>query len=247
MPLPIFRYHFSEISSTNDYARILLNDNAIISVTADFQTAGRGRNKNIWYGSYGNNLYMSLGIRHQKELSTEQLSAFQAIGAISVKNALKKLTKKIEFKLKYPNDVYVKFENNYRKISGILVEHGFSGSFCAYTIIGIGVNVNETKFEPIVSKTATSLKQLGCSVDLIELEDAIIQEFSNLYQLEFQEFFELWQKELNILGKDVTVLGETEVFRVTKILLDGRLELIEKEKNKKRIIDNGDSIRYNLD
>jgi biotin-[acetyl-CoA-carboxylase] ligase BirA-like protein len=247
MPKPIFRYHFSEISSTNDYARILLNDGSIISVTADFQTQGRGRNKNIWYGSYGNNLYMSLGIKHQKQLSTEQLSAFQSIGALAVKNTLTKLTNGLAFKLKYPNDVFIEYKDLYRKISGVLVEHGFSGSFCAYTIIGIGVNVNETQFETFISKTAVSLKQLGFSADLMELEDAIITEFTKLNDLDFPHFFELLKNELNIIGKDIQILGESGVFQVVKILPDGRLELKEIETNKKRIIDNGDSIRYNLD
>lgn len=241
-------YNFREVSSTNEYAKDLLESNELICVTALNQTNGKGRNQNNWFGSFGNNIYMSFGITHKVECSAEKLSSFQAVGALTVKRTLEKLSSEIVCKLKYPNDVYVKFNDSFRKISGILVEHGFSGSNCIYTIIGIGINVNESKFPDSLSQTAISLKMLGVNHKIEMINDIIIEEFEKLFGIDYKEITNLWSKELNIFNKEIRVMNKSqnELFNVKEIMNDGRLKLIN-VKNEVVIIDNGDTIRYNLD
>jgi BirA family biotin operon repressor/biotin-[acetyl-CoA-carboxylase] ligase len=65
------------------------------------------------------------------------------IVAISVLKTLKKhLSADTEIKIKWPNDIYV----NKRKISGILIENSIQNSRLRKTVIGIGININQTRF-----------------------------------------------------------------------------------------------------
>jgi BirA family biotin operon repressor/biotin-[acetyl-CoA-carboxylase] ligase len=254
--LPIYEhYNFDKITSTNDYARELLNKDLVAIVSANYQSKGRGRNTNTWYGSYGNNVYLSIAIKHIDEIDSDNLPVFQALSSLIVINSLKRLYPKVKFALKYPNDVYAfvpipkesdTINPNYRKISGVLVEHSFMGSFCTSTIIGIGINVSEQNFPPEIADNSTSLDLLGYNASIEEIIKAIINE---LYYLadnnDAAEIFDLWKYSLNLTKKQIQVVGDELNYTFSRILDDGRLELI---RNKQRIIiDNGDSIRYNLD
>ena len=57
--------------------------------------------------------------------------------------------------IKWPNDVYV----GNRKICGMLVENGLEGTSLAWSVVGIGLNMNQTEFPPEVMNP-TSLKRL---------------------------------------------------------------------------------------
>jgi BirA family biotin operon repressor/biotin-[acetyl-CoA-carboxylase] ligase len=238
-------YNFDTVTSTNDFARELITNHKIVIITALFQTEGKGRNTNHWYGSYGNNIYLSIGIRHNEVLTAEEIASFQAIGALSVKYALSKYCPNKTFKIKYPNDIYVQ-DGKFKKISGILVEHGFAGSFCSYSIVGIGVNVNEQIFHPDIIDNVTSLLKIDCQSDINKFQEIVLNEFSKIINLETQEIFTLWVDELDIIGKSIEVLNDNFTYIANKVLIDGRLELINTLNNEKKIIDNGDSIRYNF-
>lgn len=245
-------YNFDEITSTNDYAKELLSDEDIICVTAHNQTKGRGRNGKEWYGNYGNNLFISFGIKHTHSYSLEFLSNLQVIGAMAVKQSLE-IISNISFRLKYPNDVYAFDGRKYRKISGVLVEHGFSGSDCNHSIVGIGVNINEVNFPEELKENATSLKLLGINVEIEELQRLVIKNFSLLLSLDDHEVYEMWVEDLKIIGKEINIIAGNNFdpnsgnkYIAHELLNDGRLLLIN-QNNNKIIIDNGDTIRYNFD
>jgi len=239
-------FTFESITSTNDFAKELLLTEELVVVTALHQTKGRGRNVNQWFGSYGNNLYLSIGIKHSSSVDLLTLAAMQAVGSLAVRNTLQELTNKEIYKIKYPNDVYAYDGEKYRKISGILVEHSFAGSECISSIIGIGVNVQEKSFPIDLRETAISLFQLGFNLDVKKVEENLVNSiFSLLANNSNKQIFDLWKKELNLQNKQIKVLGKEANYRLSRFFLDGRLELVD-EKNNKITIDNGDSIRYDL-
>lgn len=240
-------FNFETITSTNDFAKELLANNRYVVVTALNQIKGRGRNTNQWFGSYGNNLYISIGMQHYKEVSTLTLAVLQAVGSLAVKKTLNELIQKDIFKLKYPNDVYALHNHTYKKISGILVEHSFAGSNCLSSIIGIGLNINETNFPPEIADQATSLKLLGFDFQVNYIQNNLVENFLQLINnLDEREIFELWKNELNLQNKQIFVISKNKNYTFNRLLEDGRMELID-EKNNKITIDNGDSVRYNLD
>jgi BirA family biotin operon repressor/biotin-[acetyl-CoA-carboxylase] ligase len=246
-------YHFSEVTSTNDFAKELLDQKEIVCVTASNQTKGRGRNQNKWFGSLGNNLYISFGIRHIEPITLEKVTSYQSLGALVVYDVLHEIIRRNEVTIKYPNDLYINDNERWKKISGILIEHGFSGSNCVHSIIGIGLNINETDFPAELQNTSTSLKLLGYNFQPDEVQKIIIDKFSLLLELDEMEIMKIWTDKLNLIGKEVQLVKSTKEispdfngkYYAKEILPDGRL-VIENE-TEQVIIDNGDSIRYNLD
>ena len=142
--------HYPELDSTNDEAIRLACDGASEGtvVITDFQKKGRGRFKRKWRSSKGEDLLFSLIVRPQKKVV--EIPIITHYAARAVKETLEECAG-ICCALKKPNDVLV----NGKKISGILAECETKGSFVAYVIIGVGINVNSPKKHLL--KTATSL------------------------------------------------------------------------------------------
>lgn len=240
-------FHFREISSTNDYASELLEKEDTVVVTADYQISGRGRNNHTWFGSYGTNVYFSYGKRHSENLPIEELIKYQIAGCLASNNVLEKATNSNIFRLKYPNDVYALHETKYSKISGIIVEHTFSGSQCTKSIIGIGINILQESFGSMVANDPISLKMLGFDLTPNELIEPLIDEVSKQLTFSPEAISAEWQNKLNIVGKEIEILGKSGKWKAKRILEDSRLLLVSIDTNDEIIIDNADSIRYTLE
>lgn len=237
-------YHFENISSTNDYARELLEKESPVIVSADFQFAGRGRNQKNWEGNYKDNVYCSFGIKHTEQKSAVEVSAYQALGCLAVKYILKEITGSDIFRIKYPNDIVVITKGGIKKLAGILVENGYTGSFCNYSIVGIGINVQQDRFDYELAKTVTSLSLLGFSASpdvVLEKLSMKLEQLSGMYH---HKLFLLWKKELNIEGKEIMIQGEEDKWIVEKLNHDGTLLAVCYKQNRERLINDGDSIRY---
>ena len=87
--LPFFEV-WEEIGSTNDRAAVLAKGGApdFCLVTADKQTAGKGRRGRVWESPAGSSLSMSLILRPRVPLDT--LSQLTILGGIAVKRCLEK-------------------------------------------------------------------------------------------------------------------------------------------------------------
>jgi BirA family biotin operon repressor/biotin-[acetyl-CoA-carboxylase] ligase len=150
-----------------------------------------------------------------------------------------------KIKLKYPNDVYVENDENiYKKIAGVLSEHSYSGNKCTESILGIGVNINQTEFDNVISNKATSAKLLGYNLE----KERVLQELKNnidhyVNRAESKVFAE-WINELDIVGKAVIVVNKSQKYIVDNIDENGTLNA--SSNNEKIKINNGDSIIYDL-
>jgi len=254
-------YNFQDVSSTNDYARELLKKHKFVLVSAMHQTAGRGRKGNNWFGNYGKNLYLSIGINHQTSPASNHLAILQAMSALITKNVLLDVTNLNIFRIKYPNDIYALDGESYKKLAGILIEHNFLGSICNNSIIGIGINVLEDNFPIDLKETATSLKKLKLinenqsilkSEDALQvLQNSIVEYFKDYFDKyengDIMQIFNEWKNDLNVLGKEVLILETGQRAIITEIMDDCRLRANLSENNEDIIIDNGNSIRYSLD
>lgn len=132
--------HLVECASTNDIAREWARDGAPegATVTADFQTAGRGRRGRIWHSTPGENLLISVVLRPPDLLADAWILAF--VAALAVSDALAEFG--VVSQLKWPNDILVEG----RKVAGVLVEtSALSGGDWA-AVVGVGVNVNQARF-----------------------------------------------------------------------------------------------------
>ena len=134
--------HVEETHSTNSLLREWLEQEPLPTgsvIVADFQTAGRGQVGNVWESERGKNLTFSL-VLYPQALPVNQQFLISQIAALSVKETLDAYTEGIS--IKWPNDIYWQD----KKICGMLIENDLSGHNLLRSIIGIGINLNQTIF-----------------------------------------------------------------------------------------------------
>ncbi len=141
--------------STNAYLKEKIRSGEIFSDTALLalaQEKGRGRLSRAWHSERGKSLTMSLALK--SPLSP----ALTLLCALGVYEVLSEIRKENNLQIKWPNDII----SNGKKLCGILTER--VGDF---TVIGIGLNVNNESFPTEISQKATSLYILsGKSFDI---------------------------------------------------------------------------------
>jgi BirA family biotin operon repressor/biotin-[acetyl-CoA-carboxylase] ligase len=158
-------YHFSEIGSTNDWAKENIAQCAkteVTLITADSQTAGRGRYERKWISPAKSNLLASY-VFFLKDEQFDRTRYVQLL-ALAAQELLRNAS--IESKIKWPNDLLV----GNSKIAGILCEtHPQDGG--VYVIMGIGLNVNMKQEElAAIDQPATSmLYETGKIYDLSQV------------------------------------------------------------------------------
>lgn len=106
-------------------------------VSAVSQTQGRGQRGNVWESEPGKNLTFSVLVRPEGVPAREQFAISEAT-ALAVADLLE--AHGMEAKVKWPNDIYI----GHRKVCGILIEHAVMGTGLMHSILGVGLNVNQT-------------------------------------------------------------------------------------------------------
>lgn len=150
--------HLSEVSSTNDYAKDLLKQEKVSGttlITADYQFAGKGHDKNSWESNPGENLLMSLVLFPDFLDISRQFYLSMAV-SLGIIDFLIDLSPGFDFKLKWPNDIY--FEE--QKLGGVLINNEIMGERFKHVIAGIGLNINQQNFNTELPNPV-SLKQIS--------------------------------------------------------------------------------------
>ncbi len=128
--------------STNNYATSQVHENETKAGTvflAYDQTAGRGQLANRWESEAGKNLTFSVFLR-PSFLEIHKQYMLSKVVCLGLESFLSELTECV--KIKWPNDMYV----GDRKICGILIENAIMSGQISQSIIGIGLNINQTRF-----------------------------------------------------------------------------------------------------
>ncbi len=176
-----------ETASTNDF--IKRNANTLQSGTLIYaykQTAGRGQKGNTWEAEPGKNSTFSLLIKKPKVDVKEQFYISEAV-SLAIVDALEKYAD--GFKIKWPNDIYY---GDY-KIGGILIEHSLDSEGIDYTVIGVGVNINQQAFISGAPNPASLTRITG---DFYEI-GKITEEFGEMVESYCR--FDGSRKQLNAL------------------------------------------------
>lgn len=156
--------HFDEIHSTNVYASELISKTSPSEGTCiitDFQTAGRGQIGRYWHSERGKNLLISY-IYYPVKLKVDDQFLLNIISGLAVYDVVAHYTNNVT--IKWPNDIYVAD----KKIAGILVQNTLRADRIKSTIIGIGLNVNETEF-PSELPNPTSLSL--CTNESLKIDE----------------------------------------------------------------------------
>jgi len=134
-PWPVLIHH--SLDSTNAEALRAIDSGAAAPfvITAERQTAGRGRRGRKWVSPFAENIYYSLVLRMDGGM--RQLEGLSLVVGLAVLSALRAVGLS-DAGLKWPNDVLV----GNKKIAGILLELVGDPADVCHVVLGIGINVN---------------------------------------------------------------------------------------------------------
>ena len=155
-----------ECHSTNTFALNLCQQNSKPAdgtvVIAAYQSAGRGQRGNTWIVEPGKNLTFSV-ILFPTFISPAEQFQLQVFTSLAVYDYL--IQKGISHvSIKWPNDIII----NDKKVCGMLVENQLMGNNITATVVGVGLNVNQTHFS---NDGPTSLSQV--TTNEYELNDEL--------------------------------------------------------------------------
>ncbi|BAV95292.1 biotin-[acetyl-CoA-carboxylase] ligase [Ichthyobacterium seriolicida] len=135
-------------------------------VRADYQSQGKGQMSNKWLSDPYKNLLCSILLK-PNFLNIGSQFMLNMVVSLGIFKSLSQYVDNV--KIKWPNDIYV----NSKKIGGILIENTCVSKKITSSIVGIGINVNQEKFDN--SLRATSIKkETNTNLDLeFFLEDIL--------------------------------------------------------------------------
>jgi BirA family biotin operon repressor/biotin-[acetyl-CoA-carboxylase] ligase len=178
-----------QTSSTNDAILQVASTDGLPStpeglvVLAEHQTAGRGQRGNRWESAAGKGLWFSILLRPEIQLSASGQLTVWATETIAdvIRNELG-----LEPAIKLPNDVQL----NRHKVAGVLVEMRAQDKAPHLAVVGIGINVNQSRddFPVELQDRAVSLAMaLGRQVDRQNFAVALLRNLDLTYRETFSK------------------------------------------------------------
>ena len=154
------------LESTNSDAKMHIDGYDNLSVSAALsQEKGRGQADHKWFATPGKNLTFTIILKPRGFAATDALFLTR-ITTLSLLSYLS--AKGIEARIKWPNDIWV----GEKKICGILIENTLDGPLVKYSLIGIGLNVNERNWPEYLPNPVSMSEITGKEYDIrAELEE----------------------------------------------------------------------------
>ncbi len=191
----------SAIGSTNTFLRQIssaepMDDYTV--VVAENQTDGRGQMGTDWVVQEGKNLTFSV-FKDVSFLSMENNFFISIVASLSVTKVLNSL-KIPKTYIKWPNDILA----DNKKVCGILIENVIKNNKLTASVIGIGLNVNQTEFTNLPNASSL-LKLTGNPFSIDDILNSIVETLQ-------QYFIRLQDKEFDSLKEEY----EAQLFRKDK-------------------------------
>jgi BirA family biotin operon repressor/biotin-[acetyl-CoA-carboxylase] ligase len=188
------RAHHRLTDSTNQRAKELADRGAPHGtvVTADEQTAGRGRQGRSWVAPPGAGVLMSVVVRDLDESG----SLLPLATAVAVCEAAEAVAP-VRCSIKWPNDVWVER----RKLCGILVE---GRPAAGWAVVGIGLNVRTREFPPELRDIATSLAASGADVSVEDTVSALLAMLDRWLAAPAADVLGAWRARDALRGLEIT-------------------------------------------
>lgn len=213
------------ISSTNEYLKKLIAVKTVpnyTTITAQFQTNGKGQMGKSWFSEKGKNLICSILVNIHDFNTRNQFYLNMAVSLATV-SAIESKTMR-SFLIKWPNDIL----SAHKKVAGILIENILFEDKIKHSIVGIGINLNQTEFVGIpdasslknITKKSFSqelilneiLKQLPYYINYVSRKDFI--SLKNMYLLKLYRFERpamFTNFNTTFLGKIIDINSEGEL------------------------------------
>lgn len=221
------KLHFDTLNSTNETLGQLSKKIELQNgfyITADYQKSGKCQNNDKWDSNPKENLlisiFLNLDLKIKNSFMLNQLASLAVLDTLS-----KFLEQKIE--IKWPNDVYV----DSKKISGILINNIVKGGIINSSVIGIGINVNQTNFNK--KYIATSMKLLSKKdFKLNEIEKILMKNIKKQTMILLEKKISLLSSRYNnhLYGKNLDslfILNKKRIYaKVIEVNQNGKIKLM---------------------
>ncbi len=183
---------FDTIPSTNDFLKSYCKTQELpdfFYVITDHQSKGRGQHANTWESDCCKNILLSIYLKPY--LSVTEQNILSQMVALSLVKVLQKFNIS-DIKIKLPNDILA----DGKKIAGVLIENKINGKNWIQSIIGIGLNVNQTNFKNL--PMATSMKTLvGQDFEIKQIVDYLLGQLQFYYKVAPEQVSKEFNKWLN--------------------------------------------------
>ena len=221
------KLHFDSLNSTNETLGQLSKKIELQNgfyITADYQKSGKCQNNDKWDSNPKENLLISIFLN--LDLNIENSFMLNQLASLAVLDTLRKfLEQKIE--IKWPNDVFV----DNKKISGILINNIVKDGLINSSVIGIGINVNQTNFNN--KYIATSMKLLNRKdFELNEIEKMLMKNIKKQSMILLDKKISLLSSRYNnhLYGKNLYslfVINKKRIYaKVIEVNQNGKIKLM---------------------
>ena len=175
------------IDSTNEFLKGLSNKQELENftvVTAVSQTKGKGQMGAVWASEAGKNLIMSVLVKDflVDICKIYNLNIAVSLAVIEVLEAYKIP----DLSIKWPNDIL----SYNKKIGGILIENSIKSDGSIISIVGLGLNVNQTNFKDLPK---------GSSLGVITNKQFDKEELLFLIMDKIESNVKLWEQNCDLL------------------------------------------------
>ena len=206
--------HIEETDSTNRWLKA--HGEGTMVVVADYQTAGKGCGTNSWESERGKNLTFSMLV-HPTDIPASQQFRITEVVSVALCEVLEQYIGDVS--IKWPNDIYM----GDKKICGVLIENRLQGNVIVDSIIGIGLNVNQTEFVSDAPNPVSLRQLLGREID----REALLHDFLETLETvsSSETTYSAYRNKLFRMGKQAVFSDETGRFEGTiqDVETDGRL------------------------
>lgn len=229
---PVFVHDSLDSTNAEAFRLIDAGIQAPFVVTAERQTAGRGRRGRKWVSPFAQNLYYSLLLRIEGGM--RQIEGLSLVVGLAVMQTLREAAV-AGAGLKWPNDVLV----GDRKIAGILLELVGDPADVCHVVIGIGINVNMQANQEVDQQWTSMRLQAGSVVDRNALAASLSAHLDRLLAQHraggFSALRAEWERNHLWQGKAVCLVAGNTLIEGVVLGVDGqgglRLKVGNEEKS----------------
>lgn len=177
-------------------------------LSAEYQSAGRGRRGRQWISPLASNLYWSVG--WQTQMPVQQLGGLSLVVGLAIIKALASLGIK-GVQLKWPNDI--RYQG--KKLGGILIELSGDVAGALQVVIGVGLNMQMgATVAQQIDQEWMNINELGPEVSRQQLLTEVVAQLSdalNTFERQgFEAFRDAWQEVDECYGQKVTILQQNQ-------------------------------------
>ena len=186
--------------STNLYLKELALSQSIEDftiVSTELQLKGRGQMGSNWHSKKGKNLTISI-LKNLTDFHIQNQFNLNCVVSLAIYDVLYEMAIP-NLSVKWPNDIL----SGNHKICGILIENILKGNLIRSTILGIGLNVNQTNFGTL--EKVSSLKLLlGQNLELDDLTNKILEKLKYYFRISADDLKSKYLKILFRIDKPST-------------------------------------------